>query len=111
MNRVRISKMLRYYSTQSRGNMTSLKEYIERVKEDKKEIYCICGETLAGLKKSPLVKVMKESGYEVLYMTDPVDENATRSIDRFDEKKLVGRGDDGVKVLKTLGGCSPTSSR
>ena len=64
-NRARISKMLRYYSTQSRGNMTSLKEYVERMKEDQKEIYYICGENLADLKKSPLVKTMKENGYEV----------------------------------------------
>lgn len=78
MNRVRISKMLRYYSTQSRGNMTSLKEHVERMKGDQKEIYCICGENLADLNKSPLVKTMKENLYEVRYMMDHVDENATR---------------------------------
>ena len=77
MNRVRISKMLRYYSTQSHVNMTSQNEYIALVKEDQK-IFYICGKILADLKKSPLVKTMKENLYEVLYMTDPVDENATR---------------------------------
>ena len=78
------------------------------MKEDRKEIYYICGENLADLKKSPLVKTMKENGYEVLYMTDQVDEAAAGSVDSFDEKKLVDLGKDGVNVLKTNSGCSPT---
>ena len=52
---------------------------------------------------SPLVKTVKENGYEVLYMTDHVDEAAAGSVDSFDEKKLVDLGKDGVNVLKTEG--------
>mgnify|MGYP004662674053 CR=1 FL=1 len=107
-NRARISKMLRYYSTQSRGNMMLLNGYIALVKEDRKEFFYIRGENLADLKMSPLVKTVKENGYEVLYMTDHVDEAAAGSVDSFDEKKLVDLGKDGVKVPKTNCGCSPT---
>ena len=107
-NRARISKMLRYYSKQSHWNITSLKEYVERTKEDQKEIYYNCVENLADLKKSSLVKTMKENGCDALYITDQVDEAAAGTVDGFNEKKLVDLGKDGVKVLKTLGGCSPT---
>ena len=107
-NRARISKMLRYYSKQSHWNITSLKEYVERTKEDQKEIYYNCGENLADLKKSSLVKTTNENGCDALYITDQVDEAAAGTVDGFNEKKLVDLGKDGVKVLKTLGGCSPT---
>lgn len=54
--------------------MTSLKDYISRMKEGQKEIYFITGESKAAVAQSPFVEKIIKKGYEVLYMIDPIDE-------------------------------------
>ncbi len=84
----KIADLLLYKTTQSDDKLISLKEYVERMKPDQKEIYYITGENLVALMDSPHLEQLKEKEYEVLLMTDPVDEWVTTSLAEYKEKKL-----------------------
>jgi molecular chaperone HtpG len=66
--------MLRYYTTRSANEYTTLKEYVARMKEGQKYIYFITGESQAAVAKSPFVETLKKKGFEVIYMVEPIDE-------------------------------------
>ena len=84
----RIGKLLRYRSSAVDG-LTSLDEYIERMPEGQEDIYYVIGENEASVSVSPHLEALKSRGWEVLYMTDPVDEWAVEGLGEWDEKKLV----------------------
>jgi len=87
-NKERIASLLRYKTTKSDDKYVSLDEYIENMKEDQKEIYFLTGESLSALVNSPLLESLKAKDYEVLLMTDPIDEWVTQSLPEYKEKKL-----------------------
>ena len=70
------------------GAWISLREYVARVQPDQKDIYFITGDNLAALINSPLLEQLKEKDYEVLLMTDPVDEWVVQSLTEYDGKAL-----------------------
>jgi len=74
VNRAKLSEFLRYYSSKSGEEQTSLKEYVSRMKENQKEIFFVTGESKASVSNSPFVEGLRKRGYEVLYMIDPIDE-------------------------------------
>ena len=84
----RLGKLLRYRSSTIDG-LTSLDGYIERMKEGQEDIYYALGETEAAVAGSPHLEGLTAKGYEVLYMTDPVDEWAVEGLGQWDEKSLV----------------------
>ncbi len=87
-NKTKIADLLRYKTTKSDGKWRSLKEYVEAMQPDQKEIYYITGENLSALINSPLLEQLKSKDVEVLLMTDPIDEWVTQALTEYDGKKL-----------------------
>lgn len=87
-NKEKIAELLRYRTTKSDGKLKSLAEYVEGMGEEQKEIYYITGDNLTALLNSPHLEALKEKDFEVLLMTDPVDEWVTQSLPEYDGKKL-----------------------
>jgi molecular chaperone HtpG len=87
-NRERLAKLLRYESTQVEG-LTSLADYAARMKEGQPAIYYAVGESKRMLEGAPHLEGLRKRGFEVLFMTDPVDQWATESIREFEGKPIV----------------------
>ena len=95
-NKEKLQDLILFESTTTEaGSFTSLKQYVERMPETQKEIYYITGDNRATLETSPHLEVFRAKGYEVLFLTDPVDEWVVQSLHEYNEKKLkaVDRGD------------------
>ena len=84
-----------FASTHSDEEPTTLAEYVERMKEGQQQIFYAAGETRQQLLKSPHLEAFKAKGYEVLLLTDPVDEVWVGSVTEFDGKPLqsVAKGE------------------
>ena len=80
-----LQDLLMYYSS-SEKKLVTLKEYVSRMKENQKEIYFVSGESIEKLDQLPQCERVKDKGYEILYMTDGVDEFALQALMEYDGK-------------------------
>ncbi|MGW9240828.1 molecular chaperone HtpG [[Kitasatospora] papulosa] len=87
-NRDAILEISSFASTQDEEGLTTLRSYVERMKEGQEQIYYMTGESRAAMESSPHMEAFRAKGFEVLLLTDPVDEVWVQSVPEFDGKPL-----------------------
>jgi molecular chaperone HtpG len=97
-NKDRILSLLLFQSSADPEKLTTLKAYVERMKEGQGEIYYLTGESRAVVENSPHLESFKEKGYEVLYLIEPVDELLVQSLWDYKGKKLKSAGKGTLKL-------------
>jgi len=97
-NRKKLSELLRYPTSASGDDVCSLKEYVSRMKENQKHIYYITGESKDTVANSAFVERVKKRGFEVVYMTEPIDEYVVQQLKEFDGKTLVSVTKEGLEL-------------
>jgi molecular chaperone HtpG len=104
----RLEKLFRFESSKESG-LTSLAEYVGRMGEGQKAIYYILGPSRRTVESSPHLESLKARGFEVLYLTDPVDEWAVRALASFDDKPLRSAMDEKLELDKPADGTSESN--
>ena len=87
MHKEILQDLLLFHSS-SEKKLVTLKEYVGRMKEEQKYIYYACGETVDKIDLLPQTEALKDKGYEILYLTDNVDEFALRMMMKYEEKEF-----------------------
>merc|ERR1711983_225659 len=95
-NRTRLAKLLRFST--SGGKLSSLSEYVERMKEKQEHIFYMAGGSVEEVKTSPFVERLLKKGYEVIYLTEAVDEYAISAIPEFEGKKFQNVAKEGFSI-------------
>ncbi|XP_048404558.1 endoplasmin [Stegostoma tigrinum] len=96
-NRTRLAKLLRFQSSNHESKPTSLEQYLERMKEKQDKIYFMAGSSRKEVESSPFVERLLKKGYEVLYLTEPVDEYCIQALPEFDGKRFQNVAKEGLK--------------
>merc|ERR1712072_1519633 len=97
-NRKKLAGMLRYYTSASGDDNCSFGDYVSRMKENQKDIYYITGESREVVGASAFVERLKKRGFEVIYMTEPIDEYVVQQLKEYDGKNLVSVTKEGLEL-------------
>ena len=95
-NRTRLAKLLRFST--SGGKLSSLSEYVERMKDKQEHIFYMAGGSVDEVKTSPFVERLLKKGYEVIYLTEAVDEYAISALPEFEGKKFQNVAKEGFSI-------------
>ncbi|CAK8698561.1 unnamed protein product [Clavelina lepadiformis] len=95
-NRTRLAKLLRFYTSNHPTDVSSLEQYVERMKEKQEKIYFCAGHGREEVENSPFVERLLKKGYEVIYLTEPVDEYTIQALPEFDGKRFQNVAKEGL---------------
>ena len=87
MNKEALADLVMFVSSNEK-KLVTFKEYVSRMKEDQQYIYYACGSTVEMIEKLPQTEKIKESGYEILYLTEDIDEFAIKMLMKYDYKEF-----------------------
>lgn len=87
MNKGELQDLLMFYSGKEKKNIT-LKEYVDNMKENQKYIYFATGESVDAIDRLPVLELLKDNDFDILYLTDEVDEFCMQSLMAYNEKEL-----------------------
>lgn len=98
MNKEKLQDLLIFYSSKEK-KMVTLNEYVDRMPEEQKYIYYGTGESVDRIDRMPQTEILKDKGYEILYLTDDIDEFAIKMLGQYEEKefKSISSGDLGIE--------------
>jgi molecular chaperone HtpG len=99
-NRVKLASLLRYETSKSDGDLISLDEYIENMKEGQNNMYYITSDSVKSIQGSPFLDYFKSKEYEVLYLVDPLDEYITQQLKDYKDKKLLCITKENIELNK-----------
>lgn len=92
-----LKDLVLFYSS-SEEKLVTLKEYVSRMKEGQSSIYYACGDAVERIARLPQTEMLKDKGYEILYLTDNVDEFALKMLDKYDEKDFKNISSDELNL-------------
>ncbi|MGI6513912.1 MAG: molecular chaperone HtpG [Syntrophomonadales bacterium] len=94
-----LKPLLMFHSSREK-KLVTIEEYISRMKEDQKYIYYACGKNIDSIDRLPQTELVKDKGYEILYLVDDIDEFALKMLHDYDGKefKSVSSGDLGLET-------------
>ena len=97
VNKEMLQDLVMFYSSTEKALVT-LSEYVSRMKADQKYIYYASGETTDKIDKLPQTELLKDKGYEILYLTDDIDEFALQMLREYDEKEFKSVSADDLDI-------------
>merc|ERR1719197_674560 len=97
-NRTKLAKLLRFQTSKSGDNWTSLEKYISRMAKGQKNIYYISAESKEAVEKSPFLERLRKKNLEVLYYVDPIDEYAMPQLTEFKGFQFMGANKENLKL-------------
>lgn len=97
MHKDELKDLLLFYSSKDEKYIT-LKEYVSSMKDDEENIYYACGETIDKINMLPQVEKVKDKGYNILYLTEYVDEFAIKSLMEYDGKKFINVSEENLDL-------------
>nr|ABQ42553.1 Hsp90 [Lucilia cuprina] len=100
-NRAKLADFLRFHTSASGDDACSLADYVSRMKENQKHIYFITGESKEQVANSAFVERVKARGFEVVYMTEPIDDTSSNTMKEYKGKQVVSVTKEGLDCLET----------
>jgi len=96
---MKLAKLLRFHTTYDDEELTSLDEYISRMKDDQDTILYLPGDSKSAILKSPILKKYVKEGYEVLILSDPIDEFTVQHLSEYEKRKVKSIAKDDVNLF------------
>uniref|UniRef100_H2N6S9 Uncharacterized protein n=1 Tax=Pongo abelii TaxID=9601 RepID=H2N6S9_PONAB len=96
-NQTCLAKLLMFQSSHHPTDITTLDQYVERMKGKQDKIYFMAGSSRKEAESSPFVERLLKKGYEVIYLTEPVDEHCIQALPKFDGKRFQNVVKEGMK--------------
>lgn len=100
MNKDKLQDLVMFYSSREK-DLVTLAEYVSRMKEDQKFIYYASGESVEKIDRLPQTEMLKDKDYEILYLTDEVDEFALQMLRTYQEKEFKSVSADDLGIEET----------